>query len=137
MLEDCKLIELQSLGDSRGMLNVIEYANEIHFPIKRVYFLTKVPSGSERGGHAHKILQQLIICPSGAFDITLDDGESKKKFTLSESHIGLKVTPGIWREMSNFSGDAVCLVIASELYDESDYIRDYEEFKAYLSKAQP
>jgi len=127
-LEDCRVIELPKISDPRGNLTFIEEDNQIPFQIKRVYYLYDVPGGSERGGHAHKDLTQLIIAMSGSFDITLDDGSGKKMFHLNRSYQGLLVCPMIWRELDNFSSGSVCMVLASNLYSESDYYRDYSQF---------
>ena len=127
-LEQCKIIELPKIGEPRGNLTFIEGQRHIPFDIKRVYYLYDVPGGAERGGHAHKDLHQLIIAMSGSFDMVLDDGKEKKRFHLNRSYYGLYVCPMIWREMDNFSSGAVCLVLASNLYDEVDYYRNYQEF---------
>ncbi|MEI6323521.1 MAG: FdtA/QdtA family cupin domain-containing protein [bacterium] len=131
-IDNCKLIDLPKIGEPRGNLTFVEGGRHVPFDIKRVYYLYDVPGGAERGGHAHKGLHQLIVAMSGSFDIVLDDGQSKKRFHLARSYYGLYVCPMIWREMDNFSSGAVCLVLASNLYDESDYYRDYEEFKRDL-----
>lgn len=127
-LSSCKLVDLPKISDPRGNLTFVEGGNHIPFDIKRAYYLYDVPGGAERGGHAHKDLHQLIIAMSGAFDIVLDDGRNKKRFHLNRSYFGLYVCPMIWREMDNFSSGAVCLVLASNFYDEDDYYRDYETF---------
>lgn len=128
-LESCRLIDLPKISDPRGNLTFIEGGNQIPFDIGRVYYLYDVPGGSERGGHAHKALHQLIIAISGSFDINLDDGMgNKKKFHLNRSYFGLYVCPMIWRDIDNFSSGAVCMVLASNRYEEDDYYRDYEEF---------
>ena len=131
-IDNCKLIDLPKIGEPRGNLTFVEGGRHVPFEIKRVYYLYDVPGGAERGGHAHKGLHQLIVAMSGSFDIVLDDGQSKKRFHLARSYYGLYVCPMIWREMDNFSSGAVCLVLASNLYDESDYYRDYDEFKRDL-----
>ena len=127
-IKDCKIIELPKIAEPRGNLSFVEGERHIPFDIKRVYYLYDVPGGAERGGHAHKDLHQLIIAMSGSFDITLDDGREKKTFHLARSYYGLYVCPMIWREMDNFSSGAVCLCLASNFYDESDYYRDYHDF---------
>jgi uncharacterized RmlC-like cupin family protein len=106
----------------------IEASKQIPFGIERVYFIYDVPAGSERGGHAHKKLQQLIIAVSGSFDIHLDDGIGKKTIPMDRGNQGLYICPMIWREIDNFSSGAVCLVLASYKYDEEDYFRDYKKF---------
>jgi len=129
-INDCKIIDLPRINDPRGNLTFVESHQHIPFDIKRVYYLYDVPGGAERGGHAHKALQQLIIAMSGSFDIHLDDGVSKKTFHMNRSYFGLYVPTMIWREIDNFSSGAVCMVLASERYDEADYYRDYNEFLA-------
>lgn len=124
----CKIIELPKIQDPRGNLTFIEGSNHIPFDIRRVYYLYDVPGGSERGGHAHKGLHQLIIAMSGSFDVVLDDGSNKKRVNLCRSYYGLYVCPMIWRELDNFSSGSVCMVLASNKYDESDYYRDYADF---------
>lgn len=124
----CKLVELPKISDPRGNLTFVESERHVPFIIRRVYYLYDVPGGAERGGHAHKDLHQLIVAMSGSFDVLLDDGYRKKRFTLNRSYFGLYVCPYIWRELDNFSSGAVCMVLASNVYDEADYYRDYSEF---------
>jgi hypothetical protein len=125
---DCRLISLPRIQDPRGNLTFIEGGSHVDFDIRRVYYLYDVPGGSERGGHAHKELRQLIIAMSGSFDVLLDDGDDKKVFHLNRSYVGLYVCPMIWRQLDNFSSGSVCMVLASNRYDESDYYRDYDDF---------
>jgi hypothetical protein len=125
---NCSIIEMDKHHHDTGNITVIENNKTIPFKIKRAYYLYDVPGGEERGGHAHKILSQLIVAASGSFDVVLNDGNVKRTFTLNRPYHGLLVVPGIWRELNNFSSGAVCLVMASEPYDEKDYIRDYNEF---------
>lgn len=127
-LADCKMISLPKIADSRGNLTFIESRRHVTFEIQRVYYLYDVPGGAERGGHAHRGLHQLIIAMSGSFDVVLDDGKEKKRFHLNRSYSGLYVCPMIWRELDNFSSGSVCMVLASNFYDESDYYRDYNKF---------
>ncbi len=127
-MENCIIIELPKTTDPRGNLTFIEGMRHIPFDIRRVYYLYDVPGGAERGGHAHKALSQLIIAMSGSFDVILDDGMEKKRFHLNRSYQGLYVCPMIWRELDNFSSGSVCMVLASNEYDEADYYRDYAEF---------
>ena len=127
-LSDCRIIELPKIADPRGNLTFVEGGRHIPFDIQRVYYLYDVPGGSERGGHAHRALSQLIVAMSGSFDIVLDDGINKQRFHLNRSYYGLYVCPMIWRELDNFSSGAVCMVLASNRYDEADYYRDYTEF---------
>ncbi len=127
-LNDCRLIELPKIQDPRGNLTFIEGNEHIPFDIKRVYYLYDVPGGAERGGHAHKGLHQLIIAMSGSFDVVLDDGREKKRFHLNRSYNGLYVCPMMWRELDNFSSGSVCMVLASNRYDEDDYYRYYDDY---------
>ncbi len=127
-VELCKVLDLPKISDPRGNLTFIEGSHHIPFDIKRVYYLYDVPGGAERGGHAHKELEQLIIAMSGSFDVVLNDGANKKRVHLNRSYNGLYVCPMIWRELDNFSSGSVCMVLASTKYDEADYFRDYEQF---------
>ncbi len=136
MIEYCTMLELPKIEDDRGNITVIEAGNHVPFEIKRVYYLYDVPLGAERGGHAHKALHQLIIAICGSFDLHLDDGYSKKTVHLNRSDQGLYVCPMIWREINNFSSGAVCMALASSLYDESDYYRDYPSFFADLNSGE-
>lgn len=128
-LDDVELIELPKIQDPRGNLSVIENGT-IPFEIQRVYYLYDVPSDAYRGGHAHEKLYQFLIPLSGSFDVILKDGSHEGKIiSLNKPNKGLLIVPGIWRELNNFSSGAVCLVLASTQFDESDYIRDYARFK--------
>jgi len=127
-LNDCRIIELPKITDPRGNLTFIEGDHHVPFDIRRVYYLYDVPGGAERGGHAHKDLSQLIVAMSGSFDVLLDDGREKRRFHLNRSYYGLYVCPMIWRELDNFSSGSVCMVLASNRYDEADYYRDYDQF---------
>lgn len=131
-LSECKIINFPVVHDVRGNLSFIEENRNIPFKIKRVYYLYDVPTGATRGGHAHKALHQVVIALSGSFDIILDDGYNKRTFFLNRPHYGIYIPPRIWRELENFSSNSVALSLVSELYDESDYIRDYETFKRYV-----
>lgn len=133
-LSDARIIQLPKITDYRGNLTFIEGNKHIPFSIQRVYYLYDVPGGEKRGGHAHKQLQQFIIAANGSFDVLLDDGHMKKTFRLDRSYYGLYIPNMIWRELVNFSSGAVCLTLASLLYDESDYYRDYKEFKQVVLK---
>lgn len=129
---DCTVIELdRHHSDRKGNISVVENGRDVPFNVKRAYYLYDVPGGESRGGHAHKELRQLIIAASGSFTVTLDDGHVKRTFTLNRPYQGLYVVPEIWRTLDDFSSGAVCLVLASERYDEQDYIRDYQEFLKY------
>ena len=127
-LSHCRLVNLPKISDPRGNLTFIEGGNHVPFDIQRVYYLYDVPGGAERGGHAHKALQQLIVAMSGSFDVVLDDGHEKRRFHLNRSYVGLYVCRMIWRELDNFSSGSVCMVLASNRYDEDDYYRDYNDF---------
>jgi hypothetical protein len=127
-LANCRIIDLPRINDPRGNLTFIEGNRHIPFEIRRVYYLYDVPPGAERGGHGHKALHQLIIAMSGSFDVHLDDGYTKKSLHLNRSDQVLYLCPMIWREIDNFSPGAVCAVLASDLYDEQDYYRDYPSF---------
>lgn len=127
-----RIIDLPQISDPRGDLTFVEGGNHVPFEIARVYYLYNVPVDSERGGHAHRDLEQIIFALSGSFRIKLDDGENQTEFWLRDPRKGLYVNRMIWREMNSFSQGAVCMVLASHPYDESDYFRDYNEFLAAL-----
>ena len=131
-IELLKIIEIPKIEDrkGRGNLSVIE-KDCIPFSVKRVYYLYDVPSNAYRGGHAHKNLHQFLIALSGSFDVVLDDGHQKKTITLNKPNKGLLIPTGIWRELENFSSGSVCLVLASEEFEEADYIREYEDFLTF------
>lgn len=139
-LEQVKLINLPKILDPRGNLTFVEGNRHIPFDIKRVYYTYDVPGGEVRGGHAHKQLEQFIIAASGSFEVVLDDGLHRKSYFLNRSYYGLYIPRMIWRELVNFSSGSVCLVFASEYYDETDYYRDYREFlidtKGQFDKSQ-
>jgi dTDP-4-dehydrorhamnose 3,5-epimerase-like enzyme len=126
-IQNCKILAIPKIEDPRGNLSVIEH-NVIPFEIKRVYYLYDVPSGAERGGHSHREQQEFLVALSGSFDVILNDGNHQKTVTLNKPFEGLLITNGIWRELKNFSSGAVCLVIASNVFDEEDYIREFKEF---------
>ena len=126
---DCSIIELNKHHSERkGNLSVVENGITLPFDIKRAYYLYDVPGGESRGAHAHKELEQLIIAASGSFTITLDDGTTKRSFFLNRPYQGLLVKPGLWRDLEDFSSGAVCLVLASDIYKNDDYIRNYNEY---------
>lgn len=128
-VSDCSIVELDKHhSDRKGNLSVVENGITLPFDVKRVYYLYDVPGGESRGSHAHKELEQLIIAASGSFKVTLDDGKNKRSFFLNRPYQGLYVKPGMWRDLEDFSSGAVCLVLASEVYQAEDYIRDYQEF---------
>ncbi len=129
VLDDCRIIDFPKVTDYRGNLSFIEENHQIPFQIKRVYYLYDVPSGATRGGHAHRALHQMIIALSGSFDDIIDDGLRKQSFFLNRPHYGLYIPPRVWRELENFSSNSVALSLVSEVYDETDYVRDYQAFK--------
>lgn len=126
---DCSIIELDKHhSDRKGNLTVVENGETLPFDVKRVYYLYDVPGGESRGSHAHRELEQLIVAASGSFKVTLDDGKAKRTFFLNRPYLGLYVKPGLWRDLEDFSSGAVCMVLASDVYKNDDYIRDYQEF---------
>lgn len=129
---DCSIIEINKHhSDRKGNISVVENGKTVPFDVKRVYYLYDVPGGEERGAHAHKELCQLLVAASGSFNVTLDDGNVKRTFTLNRPYQGLLIVPGIWRTLDDFSSGSVCLVLASMVYDAADYIRDYSEYLKY------
>ncbi|MDE6109653.1 MAG: FdtA/QdtA family cupin domain-containing protein [Muribaculaceae bacterium] len=136
-VHDCGIIELDRHHSRRkGDLSVVESCATVPFDVRRVYYLYDVPGGESRGGHAHRSLWQLIVAAAGSFTVTLDDGRVKRSFTLNRPYQGLLVRPGIWRTITDFSSGAVCLVLASDHYDEKEYIRNYNDFKLYRSSVE-
>jgi uncharacterized RmlC-like cupin family protein len=131
-VKNCKFINIQTINDYRGNIAVIENTHTSLFKMQRIYYLYDVPYGADRGGHAHKKLEQIIIAVSGSFKVTLDDGKHTKSVILNNPSQGLYICPMIWRTINSFSSGAVALVIASQNYEESDYFRDYGSFKDYL-----
>jgi dTDP-4-dehydrorhamnose 3,5-epimerase-like enzyme len=129
---DCSIIELDKHhSDRKWNISVVENGVTVPFDVKRVYYLYDVPGGESRGSHAHKELSQLVIAASGSFRVTLDDGNVKRSFTLNRPYQALYIKPGSWRDLDDFSSGAVCMVLASEVYQPEDYIRDYDEFLAF------
>lgn len=124
----CRRIDLPVISDPRGNLTFIEAGKHVPFVFQRIYYLYDVPGGAHRAGHAHKKLEQVLVAMSGSFDVTLDDGHEKAKFHLNRSYQGLYIPPMVWRDIDNFSSGAVCMALASEYFDESDYFRDYDRF---------
>lgn len=130
-MNDLKMINLPQFLDRRGNLSFIEEENHIPFKIKRTYWIYDVPGGEARGGHAYRENEEFIVALSGSFDVVLDDGKKRNVYSLNRSYYGLYVPKGYWREITNFSTNSLALVLASKQYDESDYIRDYQQFKSY------
>ncbi|MFC4147305.1 FdtA/QdtA family cupin domain-containing protein [Micromonospora mangrovi] len=124
----CRLVEIEQHTDDRGKLSVVEGGSTVGFPIRRVYYLHDTRSGTERGGHAHRALEQLIIAVHGSFTVRLDDGRQRAEYHLDDPGTGLYVGPMVWRDLVDFSAHGVCLVLASQHYDESDYYRNYDDF---------
>lgn len=134
---DCSIIEMDKHhSDRKGNLTVVENRETLPFEVKRVYYLYDVPGGESRGAHAHRKLEQLIVAASGSFKVTLDDGRSKRSFFLNRPYQGLYVKPGLWRDLEDFSSGAVCMVLASEVYQKEDYIRDYDEFIVFRKEGK-
>jgi len=129
---NCNIVQMPKVHNRAGNLTALENNINIPFEVKRIYYLYDVPGGVDRGGHAHIVLQQFIISVSGSFDILIDDGKNRKIVHLDRPYIGLHIVPGIWRELLNFSSGSICLVLASHKYDETDYIRDYNNFKKFI-----
>ncbi|MGA8807487.1 MAG: FdtA/QdtA family cupin domain-containing protein [Thermoanaerobaculia bacterium] len=127
-VNDCRTVELPKVYRPEGSLTAVQGGVEVRFPIERIYYLYDVPGGETRGGHAHLQLQQVIISAFGSFDVVLDDAITRRTVTLNRAHHGLYVPTMIWRELVNFSSGGICLVLASEVYREEDYIRDYDQF---------
>lgn len=132
---DCTMIELDKHhSDRKGNISVVQNGDTVPFDVKRVYYLYDVPGGESRGAHAHRELEQLIVAASGSFTVTLDDGKCKRSFLLNRPYQGLYVKPGLWRDLVDFSSGSVAMVLASEVYKQEDYIRDYDEFLKFRSK---
>lgn len=125
---ECALLHLPKIHNRAGNITPVENGISIPFHVQRIYYMYDVPGGGSRGAHGHKTLESLIVAVSGSFDVTIDDGINKKTVQLNRPYVGLNVKPGIWRDISNFSSGAICLVLASQKYDEGDYIRNYIDF---------
>lgn len=128
---DCSIIDVSKVHDMAGNITVIENRINIPFDVKRIYYLYDIPGGEARGGHAHYELEQYIVAASGSFDVILNDGKNRKIVTLNRPNLALHIVPGLWRELDNFSSGSISLVLASHLYDENDYIKDYQEYLNY------
>jgi dTDP-4-dehydrorhamnose 3,5-epimerase-like enzyme len=131
-IDDCKLIELPKIADPRGNLTFIEEQRHVPFGIKRVFYLYDVPTGADRGAHAHRSLHQCLICLAGSFDVAIDDGRHSRRVHLNRPWRALHIPPMIWAAEVDFDPGSVCMVLASSLYDESDYLRDYDDFLSAL-----
>jgi len=131
---DCQVLPLSKIHNPAGNISIVEGNENVPFNLRRIYYLYDIPGGESRGGHAHKELYQLIVAASGSFEVLLDDGKNKKIVRLNRPNFGLMVIPGIWRELCEFSSGAICMVLASHKYDESDYIREYNEFVLFKNK---
>jgi dTDP-4-dehydrorhamnose 3,5-epimerase-like enzyme len=127
----CNVIELPRIHSRAGNITAVQNGIDLPFAVMRIYYLYDIPGGESRGAHGHKKLEQMVVAASGSFDITLDDGRSKKTVQLNKPNLALHIRPGIWRDITNFSSGAICLALVSNLYDEADYMRDYELFKQY------
>lgn len=132
MKRESQILNLPKIEDPRGNLTFVEENNHIPFDIKRVYWIYDVPGGEVRGGHAYRKNKEFIIALSGSFDVIIKDGDKRKKFSLNRSYYGLYVPEMLWRSMENFSTNALCLILASEKYNEKDYIRNWDEFKKLI-----
>ena len=133
-IRECSFLPLGKIHNREGNITIVEGNDSVPFEIRRIYYLYDIPGGEERGGHAHKALRQLVVAASGSFDVMLDDGYAQKTVTLNRPDHGLLIVPGIWRELVNFSSGAICLVLASEKYDEDDYIRNYDDFRVFKNR---
>ena len=136
-VDDCRLLDLPRIVRDEGSITPIEGGKHVPFEIARVYYLYDVPGGSSRGGHAHKELQQLMVSVMGSFDVVLDDGTTRRRVNLNRSYYGLYLPNLIWRELENFSSGAICVVLASQPYQESEYIREYSDFIEYKKSVAP
>lgn len=136
-LEKCKLVQFPKITDRRGNLSFIEGNRHVPFDIARVYYVYDVPGGEARGAHGHRALSQVLIATSGSFEVTLDDGNARRTYTLNRPFEGLLVVPMIWRELHDFASGSVCMVLASHIYDEEDYFRDYDDFLRAARTGRP
>lgn len=132
-IDDCKLIQINQIGDRRGHISVIENHQEVPFEVKRIFYLYDIPGGESRGAHAHKACHQLLVAASGGFQVEVNDGTNTKLFSLNRPDEALHVPPGIWASEVNFTSGAICLVMASHVYDEKDYFRDYKDYLRYIN----
>lgn len=133
---DCNIIYMPKIHNRAGNITPVTNGKHIPFAVKRIYYLYDIPGGESRGGHGHKKLEQVIIAASGSFDVTIDDGINRKTVQLNRPYFGLHMRAGVWRDLSNFSSGAICLVLASAIYEKEDYLYDYAEFKKYRELMQ-
>ncbi len=131
-VHNCELIDLPKIHNRAGNITPVHANEDVPFDVKRIYYLYDMPGGESRGGHAHKNLHQLIVAASGSFEVVLNDGKETKHFILNRPYYGLLIVPGIWRELVNFSSGSICLVLASETYVESDYLRNYSDYLDFI-----
>ncbi|HMO33811.1 MAG TPA: FdtA/QdtA family cupin domain-containing protein [Lacibacter sp.] len=131
-VHDCSLVDLPKIHNRAGNITPVNAHDDVPFDIKRIYYLYDMPGGESRGGHAHKQLKQLIVAASGSFEVVLNDGKETRRFYLNHPYYGLLVVPGIWRELVNFSSGSICLVLASEIYNEDDYLRHYQDYLDFI-----
>lgn len=128
-IDDCRIIDLKTIGHENGRLSVFENLATAPFSVRRVYYIYDLPAGAERGGHSHLSTSELVVPLAGSFDVVVDDGHATKRVTVNRPDHGILLPAGIWRTLDNFSSGAICLVLASEKYDEDDYVREYDDFK--------
>ncbi|WP_426063481.1 sugar 3,4-ketoisomerase [Flavobacterium sp. DSP2-3-1] len=132
---ECNLLHLKQIGDRNGHITAVNNNFEIPFDIKRIFYLYDIPGGESRGAHAHKDCHQFLVAGSGSFEVLLDDGQTKRQVLLNRPDLGLHIPPGIWASEINFSSGSICLVLASHEYNESDYIRNFDDYKTYINEA--
>jgi dTDP-4-dehydrorhamnose 3,5-epimerase-like enzyme len=131
VVSDCQLIQLPQIGDRNGHITAINNNTEVPFAIKRIFYLYDIPGGESRGAHAHKECHQFLVAVSGSFEVLLNDGKTTNTIMLKSPNVGLHIYPGIWASEINFSSGSVCLVLASHIYEENDYIRNYDNYLTY------
>lgn len=131
---DCSIITLIKRSERSGNITIVNNNQELPFEVKRVFYLYDIPGGESRGAHAHRECHQFLVAASGSFEVLLDDGKTRRQVLLNRPDIGLHIPPGIWASENNFSSGAICLVLASHVYGELDYIRDYDNYKIYLDE---
>lgn len=132
---ECNLLHLKQIGDRNGHITAVNNNLEIPFTVKRIFYLYDIPGGESRGAHAHKECHQFLVAASGSFEVLLDDGQTKRQVLLNRPDLGLHIPPGIWASEINFSSGSICLVLASHEYSESDYIRNFDDYKRYINEA--